>query len=81
MTVPTGATAGSVTLNWEAVCHAADYKIYREVTGSNAWSLVTTRDASTADFTDAGPSTLSSTDTGGGQAATGWTPPTSNAAT
>ena len=44
VTVPTGATAGSVALSWEAVCHAADYKIYREVTGSNAWTLVTTDD-------------------------------------
>ena len=33
---------GSVALTWDAVCHAFDYKIYREVTGSNAWTLVTT---------------------------------------
>ena len=31
---------GSVALTWDAVCHASDYKIYREVTGSNAWTLV-----------------------------------------
>ena len=81
VTVPTGATAGSVALSWEAVCHAADYKIYREVTGSNVWTLVTTKTASSADFTNTGPSTLSLTDTGAGQVVTGWTPPTNNAAT
>jgi hypothetical protein len=37
----TGPT-GSVRLTWNAVCHAADYKIYREVAGSNSWSLLTT---------------------------------------
>jgi hypothetical protein len=79
--VAVGSTTGSVKLSWEAVCHAADYKIYREVTGSNAWSLVTTVNANSADFGDTGPATLSYTDTGGGTALTGWTPPTTNAAT
>jgi hypothetical protein len=32
----------SVTLTWEAVCHAAEYKIYREVSGSNVWALIAT---------------------------------------
>ncbi len=33
---------GSVTLEWESICHAADYLIYREVAGSNKWSLIGT---------------------------------------
>ncbi len=39
LTVPAG---GSVTLEWESICHAADYLIYREVAGSNNWSLIKT---------------------------------------
>ena len=31
---------GNVTLSWAGVCHAAKYLVYREVTGSNSWSLV-----------------------------------------
>ena len=34
--VPAGAT---VNLKWEAVCHAADYRIYREVVGTGQWYL------------------------------------------
>jgi hypothetical protein len=34
--------ANSVKLTWEAVCHASDYKIYREVSGSNSWKLLST---------------------------------------
>ena len=37
--VPAG---GSVTLQWESICHAADYLVYREVAGSNEWSLIGT---------------------------------------
>ncbi len=37
----TGST-GSVTLTWGAVCHAAQFKIYREVAGSNEWQLIAT---------------------------------------
>jgi IPT/TIG domain/Immunoglobulin I-set domain len=33
---------GSVKLEWESICHAADYLIYREVAGSNDWSLIGT---------------------------------------
>jgi hypothetical protein len=39
ITVP---AASSVTLEWDAVCHAAQYKIYREVSGSNNWELIDT---------------------------------------
>jgi hypothetical protein len=42
----TGST-GAVTLKWAAVCHAAEFKIYREVTGSNKWTLLTTAPAPT----------------------------------
>ncbi len=45
----TGATgAGTVSLSWQAVCHAAQFKIYREVTGSNKWELIETLNAPTA---------------------------------
>ena len=66
-------TTGSVTLSWTAVCHAADYKIYRAAytpsgtTGTiGAWSLIGTVPANTTtDFTDpTGGSTVSTA--GGG---------------
>ena len=63
----TGAT-GSVSLTWGAVCHAADYKVYRapDTAGAiGAWSLIGTVGATTAtDF--ANPA--STTDTTGGGA-------------
>jgi hypothetical protein len=89
LTVPQG---GSVTLQMEAICHAADYQIYREVAGSNDWSLIDTyatpdsatlpdnssgNPASTTDVTGGGEAELSYTDTGAaGTAQPGWTPPT-----
>jgi Immunoglobulin I-set domain len=39
LSVPAG---GSVTLEWQAICHAADYLIYRESAGSGDWSLIGT---------------------------------------
>ncbi len=36
---------GGVTLSWAAVCHAAQFKIYREVAGSNKWELIATSSA------------------------------------
>ena len=40
---PIALTAGqSVTLSFQAECHAAKYLVYREVAGSNNWSLVGT---------------------------------------
>jgi hypothetical protein len=38
----TGPGQGAVTLRWEAVCLAAQFKLYREVAGSNEWTLVAT---------------------------------------
>jgi hypothetical protein len=38
---------GSVTLSWDAVCHAAEFKVYREVANSNAWKLLATISAPT----------------------------------
>jgi Immunoglobulin I-set domain len=32
----------AVTLTWGAVCHAAEFKIYREMAGSNEWQLIAT---------------------------------------
>ncbi|MGO9874514.1 MAG: fibronectin type III domain-containing protein [Acidimicrobiia bacterium] len=36
----TVAASGEVTLDWQAICHAANYLIYREVVGSNDWFLI-----------------------------------------
>nr|MDQ6938494.1 hypothetical protein [Actinomycetota bacterium] len=84
---------GSVALEFGAVCHASDYKIYREVAGSNVWTLLRTipapttnppnasfaDPASTTDTTAGGPLAQSFTDTGaGGSAAPA--PPTVNGA-
>jgi hypothetical protein len=63
----TGATS-SVALTWQAVCHAADYIIYRApVTGTTvgAWSQIGIVNANTAtDFTN--PTANSTTNTAGG---------------
>jgi hypothetical protein len=40
----TGAT-GTVTLTWAAVCHAAEFKIYREKVGTTEWKLIATSPA------------------------------------
>jgi hypothetical protein len=37
----TGST-GAVTLTWAAVCHAAEFKIYREKVGTPGWKLILT---------------------------------------
>jgi hypothetical protein len=67
----TGATS-SVAVSWEAVCHAADYIIYRApVTGTTvgAWSQIGVVNANTTtDFTD--PTGSSTTDTAGGGSVT-----------
>jgi Putative Ig domain len=89
ISVPAG---GSVTLQMEAICHAADYQIYREVAGSGDWSLIDTYatpfsstlpdnssgdPTSTTDVSGGGEKELSYTDTGAaGTARPGWTPPT-----
>jgi hypothetical protein len=71
--------SGSVALSWAAVCHAADYKIYRQDPGSTTWTLLTTKAATAADFGSNGPATLSFTDIGAAGAS--GTPPTVNTAT
>ena len=61
-------TTSSVAVSWEAVCHAADYIIYRApVTGTTvgAWSQIGVINANTAtDFTN--PTGNSTTNTAGG---------------
>jgi hypothetical protein len=42
----TGST-GAVTLKWAAVCHAAEFKIYREKVGTTEWQLIDTSPAPT----------------------------------
>jgi hypothetical protein len=89
-TVQTVPANGSVALTWDAVCHAFDYKIYREITGSNAWTLVSTipavtnttafaNPASPTDTTGGGPLPQSYTDTGAGTPSA-TAPPTVNGA-
>ena len=74
----TGAT-GSVVLRWSAVCHAADYAIYRQDAGASTWTLVDAQPATASDFGTTGATILSYTDTGSGTTGT-WVPPTTNGA-
>ncbi len=79
-TAVTVAAGNSVTLSWTAVCHASDYKLYRQDPGAATWTLVTTIPASASDFTATGPVTKSFIDTNvGTPSATA--PPTVNTAT
>ncbi len=88
LTVPAG---GSVKLEWEAICHAADYLVYREVSASNEWSLIgtvaTPQSATLPDSSSGEPASTSNVSGGGelqqfftdsgttGTAQPGWTPP------
>ena len=80
----------AVTLDWDAVCHAADYNIYRApytppvapaTTGTiGAYALIATVPAdTTADFTDSGALDMTYNDTGAA-AGTPATPPTTGSA-
>ncbi|MDQ6804345.1 MAG: hypothetical protein M3065_05135, partial [Actinomycetota bacterium] len=85
---------GSVALEFGAVCHASDYKIYREVAGSNVWTLLRTipapttnppnasfaDPASTTDTTAGGPLAQSFTDTGSAGTPSATAPPSVNGA-
>ncbi len=53
---------GAVTLSWDAVCHAADYRVYRQDNATGVWTLLSTVNATAADF---GPTTGSTTDVTG----------------
>jgi hypothetical protein len=88
----TVSSGGSVSLVWQAICHAANYLIYREVAGSNSWSLLgnyptppsatlpdnsSGNPVSTTDVTGGGEKELTFVDSGiPGTAQPGWTPPT-----
>jgi hypothetical protein len=87
-----GATS-SVTLTWAAVCHAAEFKIYRQKVGTTEWKLIATSPApgaappnswfgnpvSTTEVTNGGPLEQTFTDTGSaGTASSG--PPAGNEA-
>lgn len=62
-TTATLAAGNSVNITWDAVCHAAEYYIYRQNPDST-WTLVTTKAASSSDFGNSGPVELSITDDG-----------------
>ena len=59
----------SVTLQWEAICHASDYLIYRETAGSNKWSLIDTvstpQSATLPDSSSANPESTTNVKGGG----------------
>ena len=73
-------------MNWGGICKAADYRVYREVAGSNSWSLIATVQppnpatldpASTSNVSGGGMAPVSYTDTGAaGTPEPSWVPPT-----
>jgi hypothetical protein len=83
---------GAVTLEWQSICHAAAYKIYRTVAGTDKWSqigTVSTPFSATLPDNSSGEAESSTNVKGGGEleqtftdtgaAGTevpGWTPPT-----
>jgi hypothetical protein len=70
-------TAGQqVAITWDAVCHAADYYIYRLDPGATTWTLVHTQAATANDFGNTGPVELNFTDTNTGTSAATSTPST-----
>lgn len=77
-TVATAGATGSVSLAWEAICHASTYKVYRRVSPAGAWSLLATIPQPARAFTDAGPVEITYTDTGG--AGSAGAPPSVNGA-
>ncbi len=84
--------SGTVSLVWQAICHAANYLIYREVAGSDDWSLVGSLPTqpspvlpdsssgdpvSTTDVTGGGEKELTFVDNGATSTPEpGWSPPT-----
>jgi hypothetical protein len=40
--VTVSGTTGAVTLTWAAVCHAAEFKVYRQKVGTTEWKLIAT---------------------------------------
>ena len=74
------ATGSSVTVNWDAACHASDYNVYRQNPGTTTWVKLNAAPipATAADFGNTGPAELHFTDTGA--AGTAATLPTANSA-
>jgi hypothetical protein len=81
--IPGGSAAtNSTTLTWQAVCHAANYKVYRRVSGiANQWSLIASVPPPSPSFTNTGAVEVSFTDTTGPSAGEAATPPAVNGAT
>ena len=70
VTQPLEVKAGdSVTLQWQSICHASDYLVYRELAGSNKWSLVDTvatpQSATLPDNSSANPESTTNVKGGG----------------
>ena len=71
ITDPIAVSAGqTVTLNWQAICHASNYLIYRSVSPYTSWSLVGTVAAAQAvtlpDSSSGNPTGNSTTNVSGG---------------
>lgn len=81
--IPGGAQeTNSVTLTWQAVCHAGGYKVYRRVAGaSEPWALIASVAPPSPSFTNTGAVEVSFTDTSGPTAGEAVTPPAVNGAT
>jgi hypothetical protein len=60
------ATGTTVTVNWDAVCHASDYNVYRQDPGSTTWVKLnaTPIAATSTDFDNNGPTELHFPDAG-----------------
>ncbi|HTA13552.1 MAG TPA: hypothetical protein VK781_01680, partial [Solirubrobacteraceae bacterium] len=43
--VTVNSSTGAITLTWAAVCHAAEFKIYRQKVGTTEWKLIATSPA------------------------------------
>ncbi len=73
-----GIANGSVRLAWDAICHATTYKVYRRLSTSGAWSLVTTIAQPVPAFRIGGPVTIKYRDLGAAGSAAA--PPSVNGA-
>jgi hypothetical protein len=73
------AAGDTVSISWDAVCHAADYYVYRQDPGATSWTLVETVPAQAGQFGSTGPMTYTISDpVTGGDAATSTVPSTTD---
>ncbi|HEV7773600.1 MAG TPA: hypothetical protein VGO48_09980 [Conexibacter sp.] len=75
--VTTTGSTSEVRLEWEAICHARTYRVYRRRAGGS-WAVLNAVSQPERAFTDEGPVVISYTDRG--SAGSGATPPSVNGA-